>query len=43
MNISDLEVPPQQVQRVSTEASDKDAEVRSLQIVSVFLHLSGDS
>lgn len=32
MNVSDLEVPPpQQVQRVSTEASDKDAEVRTLQ------------
>ena len=37
MNISELEVPPpQQVQRVSTEASDKDAEVRTLQIVCVF-------
>jgi hypothetical protein len=29
MNLSDLEVPPpQQVQRTSTEASDKDADVR---------------
>jgi len=35
MNLSDLEVPPpQQVQRTSTEASDKDADVRAFQLLS---------
>jgi len=33
MNVSNLEVPPpQQVQRISNEASDKDAEVRAFQL-----------